>query len=144
MARKYKENKMSRLGMYMVYNPKKGKPVKYYKNYDKAVRDAEQIRIMEKEDVLVLKVVAIAQSGSHCLDEIKENTGESKCLNCESNVIQDCADLDMKLDDITEEKEYFQKQFMEAVRMMDYYNSKCDQLEHKCELFKDKLKAMKG
>lgn len=48
---------MSRIGKYMVYNPNKGKPIKYYSGYYEALIDAQAINDKEKEDVLILEVV---------------------------------------------------------------------------------------
>ena len=52
---------MTKLGKYMVYNPLKDKPVKYYSDREKALQDATAIKDIEKTDVLVLQVVNIAR-----------------------------------------------------------------------------------
>lgn len=49
---------MSRVGKYMVYNPRKDKPVKYYDNISLALTDARILNDKEGSDILVLKVVA--------------------------------------------------------------------------------------
>ena len=48
---------MSRLDKFLVYNPKKDKPTKYYSNLAEAVDDCMDVSKKENQDVLVLKVV---------------------------------------------------------------------------------------
>ena len=55
-------SKRTRLKKYLVYNPKKDKPEKYFASFEKAYEIAKLIRDKEKEDVLVLKVVGIAEN----------------------------------------------------------------------------------
>lgn len=68
---------MTRLNKFMVYNPKKGKPIKYYKDYFSANQDAEILSKKENTSVLVLKVVDIAKTNktpigeaTHIIEEV--------------------------------------------------------------------------
>lgn len=49
---------MTRVNKYMVYNPKKDKPVKYYVSVENAIKDAIILNNQEDTDILVLQVVA--------------------------------------------------------------------------------------
>lgn len=49
---------MTRVNKYMVYNPKKDKPVKYYTHVEEAISDAIRLNNQENTDILVLQVVA--------------------------------------------------------------------------------------
>lgn len=49
---------MTRVNKYMVYNPKKDKPVKYYTHVENAISDATKLNNQENTDILVLQVVA--------------------------------------------------------------------------------------
>lgn len=53
---------MSRLGKFMVYNPLKGKPVKYYSLITEALKDCAEVSKKEQQDCLVLQVVAKAET----------------------------------------------------------------------------------
>lgn len=64
---------MTRVGKYMVYNPRKDKPVKYYDKFEQALADADLINIKEKSDILVLKVVANIEN-----DIFKLHTSEER------------------------------------------------------------------
>lgn len=55
---KEKRQKMTRMLKYMVYNPKAGKPTKYHDTYDEALKEAERINVLTRDDILVLKVIA--------------------------------------------------------------------------------------
>ena len=48
---------MARVGKYLVYNPRKGKPVKYYDSFAAAFLDADSLNKKEQCDILILKVV---------------------------------------------------------------------------------------
>lgn len=61
---------MTRLNKFMVYNPKKGKPIKYYKDYFSANQDAEILSKKENTSVLVLKVVDIAKTNKTPIGEV--------------------------------------------------------------------------
>lgn len=61
---------MTRLNKFMVYNPKKGKPIKYYKDYFSANQDAEILSKKENTSVLVLKVVDIAKTNKTPIGEM--------------------------------------------------------------------------
>lgn len=62
---------MTRLNKFMVYNPKKDKPVKYYKTFTSALEDAIILREKERQDILVMEVVAIADSDNLITDSVK-------------------------------------------------------------------------
>lgn len=61
---------MTRLNKFMVYNPKKGKPIKYYKDYFTANQDAEILSKKENTSILVLKVVDIAKVNKTPIGEV--------------------------------------------------------------------------
>lgn len=56
---------MTRVGKYMVYNPRKDKPIKFYNSYNSAYADAERLNDKENTDVLILKVVGNVENTKH-------------------------------------------------------------------------------
>lgn len=71
---------MTRVGKYMVYNPRKDKPVKYYDNVEKAFFDAGLINTKEKTDILVLKVVGNVENEKIKIQENEFKKGTSREL----------------------------------------------------------------
>lgn len=71
---------MSRVGKYMVYNPRKDKPVKYYYNFNLALGDADILNKKENVDVLVLKVVANVENKKVKIHRSQYNEKRERCL----------------------------------------------------------------
>lgn len=49
---------MTRVGKYMVYNPKAKKPTMYFDTQVEAINEANRLNDKENTDILVLKVIA--------------------------------------------------------------------------------------
>lgn len=80
---------MTRVGKYMVYNPHKDKPIKFYNSYNLAYADAERLNDKENTDILILKVVGNVENDAFKFhnDEIK-NISFRKLINIgENNVL---------------------------------------------------------
>lgn len=58
---------MTRVGKYMVYNPRKDKPIKFYNSYNLAYADAECLNDKENTDILILKVVGNVENDAYKL-----------------------------------------------------------------------------
>lgn len=81
---------MTRLNKFMVYNPKKGKPIKYYKDYFSANQDAEILSKKENTSVLVLKVVTIARPIMAVFEAKEYLLAENKRLKSAIYDIENC------------------------------------------------------
>lgn len=74
---------MTRVGKYMVYNPRKEKPVKYYDKFEQALADADLLNLKEESDILVLKVVANIENDIFKLHSSEDRTNQRLLMRIE-------------------------------------------------------------
>ena len=75
--------KSRRVGKYMVYNPRRNKPVRYIEDFDRALNFAKRINLECGDDILIIKVVANVENNTIkiCESQLYNNGDEIQELS---------------------------------------------------------------